>query len=300
MDSHPSAGIRIVIEQTVFENNCTMQALQNKHGLARPTGCRHTQATLPAASRVLHPSRLGLKRGSHIVYSASPPPEQAKQATLPEIKTSGVGSSGKAVVVHRLMVQMILAQPPNLVSGQLHSLPHLDGFSIVALVMSSVLFTKACCKALSRHALYKWMTETGPVYLLPTGPVSSFLHDLRCYTGCDIVDLKEIFFSACITAAAGFARVISDPAAAKHVLRASDNPQSITAYLWHSALWASLVAAKEACWHYLPTLMPKDLINAAAYLWHSAPWASLFAATEACWHYLPTVLPKNFIDAAAS
>eukprot|EP00967_Tisochrysis_lutea_P121001 scaffold198942_cov19-Tisochrysis_lutea.AAC.3 len=225
---------------------------------------------------------------------------QAKQATLPEIKTSGVGSSGKAVVVHRLMVQMILAQPPNLVSGQLHSLPHLDGFSIVALVMSSVLFTKACCKALSRHALYKWMTETGPVYLLPTGPVSSFLHDLRCYTGCDIVDLKEIFFSACITAAAGFARVISDPAAAKHVLRASDNPQSITAYLWHSALWASLVAAKEACWHYLPTLMPKDLINAAAYLWHSAPWASLFAATEACWHYLPTVLPKNFIDAAAS
>lgn len=43
-------------------------------------------------------------------------------------------------------------------------------------------------------ALYKWMVETGPVYLLPTGPVSSFL-------------------------------VISDPEAAKHVLRASDNPQ---------------------------------------------------------------------------
>ena len=43
-------------------------------------------------------------------------------------------------------------------------------------------------------ALYKWMCETGPVYLLPTGPVSSFL-------------------------------VISDPQAAKHVLRGSDNPQ---------------------------------------------------------------------------
>jgi carotene epsilon-monooxygenase len=43
-------------------------------------------------------------------------------------------------------------------------------------------------------ALYKWMVESGPVYLLPTGPASSFL-------------------------------VISDPAAAKHVLRASDNPQ---------------------------------------------------------------------------
>jgi carotenoid epsilon hydroxylase len=43
-------------------------------------------------------------------------------------------------------------------------------------------------------ALYKWMVETGPVYLLPTGPVSSFL-------------------------------VISDPDAAKHVLRGSDNPQ---------------------------------------------------------------------------
>ena len=41
-------------------------------------------------------------------------------------------------------------------------------------------------------ALFKWFTESGPVYLLPTGPVSSFL-------------------------------VISDPECAKHVLRASDN-----------------------------------------------------------------------------
>ncbi|KAL0043106.1 hypothetical protein WJX79_009388 [Trebouxia sp. C0005] len=44
-------------------------------------------------------------------------------------------------------------------------------------------------------ALFKWMQESGPVYLLPTGPASSFL-------------------------------VISDPAAAKHVLRASDNPKN--------------------------------------------------------------------------
>jgi hypothetical protein len=43
-------------------------------------------------------------------------------------------------------------------------------------------------------ALYKWMIETGPVYLLPTGPFSSFL-------------------------------VISDPAAARHVLQRSDNPK---------------------------------------------------------------------------
>lgn len=43
-------------------------------------------------------------------------------------------------------------------------------------------------------ALYKWMQESGPVYLLPTGPVSSFM-------------------------------VISDPEAAKHVLRSTDNPQ---------------------------------------------------------------------------
>ncbi len=43
-------------------------------------------------------------------------------------------------------------------------------------------------------ALYKWMEQSGPVYLLPTGPASSFL-------------------------------VISDPAAAKHVLRGSDNPK---------------------------------------------------------------------------
>jgi carotenoid epsilon hydroxylase len=44
-------------------------------------------------------------------------------------------------------------------------------------------------------ALYKWMAETGPVYLLPTGPVSSFL-------------------------------VVSDPAAAQHVLQRSDNPKN--------------------------------------------------------------------------
>ncbi|KAL4446664.1 hypothetical protein ABPG77_007908 [Micractinium sp. CCAP 211/92] len=42
-------------------------------------------------------------------------------------------------------------------------------------------------------AIYKWMLESGPVYLLPTGPISSFL-------------------------------VISDPECAKHVLRATDNP----------------------------------------------------------------------------
>ena len=44
-------------------------------------------------------------------------------------------------------------------------------------------------------ALYKWMVDTGPVYLLPTGPVSSFL-------------------------------VVSDPAAAGHVLQRSDNPRN--------------------------------------------------------------------------
>lgn len=44
-------------------------------------------------------------------------------------------------------------------------------------------------------ALYKWMEESGPVYLLPTGPISSFL-------------------------------VVSDPEAAKHVLRATDNPKN--------------------------------------------------------------------------
>jgi len=43
-------------------------------------------------------------------------------------------------------------------------------------------------------ALFKWMVESGPVYLLPTGPASSFL-------------------------------VISDPACARHVLRATDNPR---------------------------------------------------------------------------
>lgn len=44
-------------------------------------------------------------------------------------------------------------------------------------------------------ALYKWMEQDGPIYLLPTGPVSSFL-------------------------------VICDPAAAKHVLQLSDNPKN--------------------------------------------------------------------------
>lgn len=41
-------------------------------------------------------------------------------------------------------------------------------------------------------ALYKWMLTSGSIYLLPTGPISSFL-------------------------------IISEPAAAKHVLRSSDN-----------------------------------------------------------------------------
>ena len=41
-------------------------------------------------------------------------------------------------------------------------------------------------------ALYKWMLESGPIYLLPTGPISSFL-------------------------------IVSDPAAAKHILLSSDN-----------------------------------------------------------------------------
>lgn len=40
--------------------------------------------------------------------------------------------------------------------------------------------------------LFKWMKEVGPVYLLPTGPISSFL-------------------------------VISDPQCAKFVLRSTDN-----------------------------------------------------------------------------
>ena len=44
-------------------------------------------------------------------------------------------------------------------------------------------------------ALYKWMEQDGPIYQLPTGPVSSFL-------------------------------VICDPAAAKHVLQLSDNPKN--------------------------------------------------------------------------
>jgi len=32
-----------------------------------------------------------------------------------------------------------------------------------------------CSVLRNLQALYKWMTETGPVYLLPTGPISSFL-----------------------------------------------------------------------------------------------------------------------------
>ncbi|GMH35814.1 hypothetical protein BSKO_03682 [Bryopsis sp. KO-2023] len=44
------------------------------------------------------------------------------------------------------------------------------------------------------QALYKWMLEAGPIYLLPTGPTSSFL-------------------------------VISGPEATKHVLKMSDNPK---------------------------------------------------------------------------
>ena len=42
------------------------------------------------------------------------------------------------------------------------------------------------------QALYRWMLTSGPIYLLPTGPISSFL-------------------------------IVSEPAAAKHILRSSDN-----------------------------------------------------------------------------
>ena len=44
------------------------------------------------------------------------------------------------------------------------------------------------------QALYRWMLTTGSIYLLPTGPISSFL-------------------------------IVSEPAAAKHILRSSDNPR---------------------------------------------------------------------------
>nr|APW83735.1 cytochrome P450 carotenoid hydroxylase 97C [Dunaliella salina]APW83739.1 cytochrome P450 carotenoid hydroxylase 97C [Dunaliella salina] len=158
-----------------------MQALQNKHGLARPTGCRHTQATLPAASRVLHPSRLGLKRGSHIVYSASPPPETSEQQNVGPSggKSIDAAGAGKSSISPAWLTQL------NMLWSGKGNIPVADAKpDDIQDLLGGALF----------QALYKWMTETGPVYLLPTGPVSSFL-------------------------------VISDPAAAKHVLRASDNPQ---------------------------------------------------------------------------
>ena len=89
-------------------------------------------------------------------------------------------------------------------------------------------------------ALYKWMVESGPVYLLPTGQemLSPFLTELCfrvCHRPMQIVQIGTELaqgqpgkvWLAELNAPAGPVSsflVVSDPAAAKHVLRSTDNP----------------------------------------------------------------------------
>ncbi|KAF5829446.1 CYP97C3 [Dunaliella salina] len=158
-----------------------MQALHHKHGISRSIGCRQAQVARPASSRVQHPCRLGLKRSSHIVFSASPPPETSEQQEAGPAggKSIDAAGAGKSSISPAWLTQL------NMLWSGKGNIPVADAKpDDIQDLLGGALF----------QALYKWMTETGPVYLLPTGPVSSFL-------------------------------VISDPAAAKQVLRASDNPQ---------------------------------------------------------------------------
>eukprot|EP00798_Chlamydomonas_sp_ICE-L_P030409 gene30409-35414_t len=72
-------------------------------------------------------------------------------------------------------------------------------------------------------ALFKWMTESGPVYLLPTGPASSFLVISDPAAAKHVLCGSDNSTRNLYTGPASSFLVISDPAAAKHVLRGSDN-----------------------------------------------------------------------------
>ena len=90
-------------------------------------------------------------------------------------------------------------------------------------------------------ALYKWMLESGPVYLLPTGQsggrplASNFFKHYLCVER-SAYCLRRLFLSCLCTVVTNLRRyflhagpissflVISDPDCAKHVLRATDNP----------------------------------------------------------------------------
>lgn len=90
-------------------------------------------------------------------------------------------------------------------------------------------------------ALYKWMIDSGPVYLLPTGErrassvgTCRMLHTTVWLSGAQarrlsvpcsrLSTLDQVGTLHCAGPISSFL-VVSDPAAAKHVLRATDNPK---------------------------------------------------------------------------
>ncbi|MEW5299434.1 MAG: hypothetical protein WDW36_002452 [Sanguina aurantia] len=112
----------------------------------------------------------------HIVHALKPDQDQEPETMGKSIDSAGAGASWQSP---GWLTQL------NLLWGGKGNIPVADAKpDDIKDLLGGALF----------KALYKWMMESGPVYLLPTGPASSFL-------------------------------VISDPAAAKHVLRSSDNTQ---------------------------------------------------------------------------
>ena len=127
------------------------------------------------------------------------------------------------------------------------------------------------------RALYKWMVDTGPVYLLPTGEkrsprtccksialvmmlkMSLTVAPKGCSRSANGSPHRPRYTSAMRSTRNGVVRrmagpassflVISDPAAAKHVLRATDNPNNP---LYNKGLVAEVT--REPCAHRCETL----------------------------------------------
>ena len=80
-------------------------------------------------------------------------------------------------------------------------------------------------------ALYKWMVESGPVYLLPTGTHTAIIAYRT--TSHLVIQIPHTSTPGAVHTDGHFPLragpvssflVVSDPAAAKHVLRSTDNP----------------------------------------------------------------------------
>ena len=119
-------------------------------------------------------------------------------------------------------------------------------------------------------ALYKWMVESGPVYLLPTGRNTQ---GLTCPQGLAMAwrdtvtsSLSTLSKDLCAGPVSSFL-VVSDPAAAKHVLRSTDNPnrpiyvkglvQEVICHLITICLGSKIfISGETICYESMPTNGP--------------------------------------------